>query len=81
MLWSIENWWYGGTHRFPGNQWDKPIGEDELLYLLYYPLREIAFVIDFVWGKALGWVEQWLHGMPTEASIVYYRPSNCQPES
>ena len=32
---------------YPGNQWNKPLCQDELK-VLYYPLREVAYVYDFM---------------------------------
>ena len=48
--------------------------------MLYFPLRELSFVIDYVQGKSIGFYEQMRYGMPTEASIVSYRSTN-QPKS
>lgn len=35
-------------HKYPGNQWNKPLEEDELR-ILYHVLREIAFLWDFIY--------------------------------
>ena len=56
------------------------MGEDEF-YFLYYPLREVAFAWDWVFAKVEGKYESVRLGMPTEASIVQYRPQNTQPSS
>ena len=44
---DLQEWWLGGIYKYKGNQWDKPLGEDELK-ILYYPLREIAYIYDYV---------------------------------
>ena len=64
----MYDWWLEPS-RFPGNQWDKPLGEDEL-WLLWYPLREIAYAWDFVSNytvqkielyQTIGWVAVDVH--------------------
>lgn len=45
-------WWHGGAKMYPGNQWNKPLAEDELK-VLYYPLREVAYLYDFISTWAL----------------------------
>ncbi len=44
----LQIWWHGGrSNRYPGNQWQKPLSEDELR-ILWHLLREVSFVWDFV---------------------------------
>ena len=43
-------WWYGyRLSRFPGNKWEKPLGDDELT-VLYMLFKELSFIKDFL-GK------------------------------
>ena len=47
---KTSQWWYGyRLNRFPGNKWDKPLGDDEL-QLLYYFFKELSFLRDYI-GK------------------------------
>jgi len=50
-------WWHGDRfNRFNGNQWQKPLSQDELKWL-YNCLRELSFFFDFsmeyfIWLKS-----------------------------
>lgn len=44
---QFKDWWYGGRRRFKGNQWVKPLAEDELR-ILWYILRFLSFQQDML---------------------------------
>ena len=63
-----------GTRRdlHRGNEWDRPLHEDEWR-ILYYLLREISFIIDFIEDSGRRCLEKDEQAKENDASRVSYR--------